>query len=121
VRIVVDENIPGRTVVALRALGHDVIDARESECRGKDDTVLWDFTQRARALLVTTDKGFASLWDQPHSGILIVRLRRPNREKIHERVMTAIGEVAPADWPGLLLVLRDRVRSERRFRPEHER
>lgn len=117
-RFVVDENIPLRTVQELRRDGHVVVDIRETEARGRGDDVLWSLTRHEKAILVTTDKGFAARWNEPHHGILIVRLRQPNRVKIHERVMLACGAVAEADWPGLLLVMRDRVQSSRRARSE---
>jgi hypothetical protein len=41
----------------------------------------------SKALLITTDKGFASRRDESHYGILIVRIKQPTRLKIHQRVM----------------------------------
>jgi hypothetical protein len=42
-----------------------------------------------------------------HSGILIVRLRQPNRWKIHRAVMLALARFQESEWPALLLVVRD--------------
>lgn len=110
-RIVVDENIPLKTVRALRQQGHDVRDIRQTPNEGMDDAELWTLAQGDLRLLITTDKGFGRYRDESHQGILIVRLRRPNRDRIHERVIRAMQQVAEADWPGLLLTMRDRVRS----------
>ena len=112
--IVIDENIPVRTVNELRALGHRVVDARQSPVRAGSDDRLWTFAQSEGALLITTDKGFSLKWAEPHHGVLIIRLRQPNREKIHSRVMLAIRSVPSAEWAGLLLVMRDAVQSSRR-------
>lgn len=60
---------------------------------------------------VTTDKGFVNYRRESHFGILVVRLHQPNERKIHERVMTAIGQFAEKDWNGLLVVMRDVVQS----------
>lgn len=109
--ICVDENIPIITVVELRNLGYDVLDIRGTDAQGVSDEILWQKVQREKRLLITTDKGFASHRRESHSGILIVRLRQPNEEKIHERIMGAVRQVAEEDWPGLLVVMRDVVQS----------
>jgi hypothetical protein len=38
---------------------------------------------------------------------LIVRLRQPNRQKIHQAVMRAIERFEEDEWPGFLVVVRD--------------
>ena len=84
-RILVDENIPHRTGQALRALGHDVLDIRGTPKQGLLDDELWALAQTERRTVVTTDKGFSEHRDDQHQGILIVRLRQPNEERIHAR------------------------------------
>lgn len=113
-RIAVDENVPRRTVQALRDMGHDVTDVRGTPDAGVSDDELWNRVQRESRLLITTDKGFARHWTQPHHGVLIVRLRRPNRVRIHERVMLAMRRFSEQKWPGTLVVMRDRAQSVRR-------
>ncbi|MEA1907380.1 MAG: hypothetical protein U9N12_10630, partial [Euryarchaeota archaeon] len=44
-----------------------------------------------------------------HHGILIVRLKQPNRHKIHERVTQAMNRFVAEEWLGLLVVMRDVV------------
>ena len=75
------------------------------------DNVLWHRIQREGRLLITTDKRFAQYRNEPHHGILIVRLRQPNRHRIHQRVMRAITQFDVEEWPGLLVVMRDTVQS----------
>ncbi len=53
-----DENIPARTVLSLRAMGHEVSDVRGTPDEAANDDDLWRLVQQERALLVTTDKGF---------------------------------------------------------------
>ena len=110
-KIFVDENIPLMTVQTLRDMGHDVLDIRGTVYEGMTDDALWEMVQREGRLLITTDKGFAWYRDRPHHGILIVRLRQPNRHKIHQRVMQAIAQFAAEEWPGLLVTMRDIVQS----------
>ena len=113
-RILVDENIPKVTVHELRVMGHDVLDIRGTERQGMFDDVLWPFAQTERRMLVTTDKGFSEHRDEQHCGILVVRLRQPNEQRIHARIMAAFNQFTEHDWPGLLVVMRDAVQSVHR-------
>jgi len=110
-KIFVDENIPSMTVRALREMGHDVLDIRGTADEGVTDDDIWKIIQRERRLLITTDKGFTQRRSERHHGILIIRLRQPNRRKIHQRVMQAMARFAEEEWPGLLVVMRDLVQS----------
>lgn len=110
-RIFVDENVPLITIGALREMGHDVLDIRGTTKEGMADDALWDMVQQEGRLLVTTDRGFTQHRWEYHHGILIVRLRQPNRRKIHRRVMQAMTRFGPEQWPGLLVVMRDEVQS----------
>lgn len=109
--ICVDENIPLVTVVGLKNLGHDVLDIRGTIEQGLADDLLWEKVQSENRLLITTDKGFANYRAESHYGILIVRLRQPNEQKIHLRIMQAINQYSESEWVGLLIVMRDAVQS----------
>jgi hypothetical protein len=61
--------------------------------------------------LITTDKGFAHHREELHHGILIVRLKQPNRHKIHERVMQAMAQFSAEEWCDSLVVMRDVMQS----------
>lgn len=110
-KICVDENIPIATVAALRALGHEVLDIRKTPRQGMADDLLWELATKERRLLITTDKGFVQHRNESHHGILVIRLRQPNEQKIHERALRAINEFAEDGWRGLTVVVRDNVRS----------
>jgi predicted nuclease of predicted toxin-antitoxin system len=109
--ILVDENIPLMSVSQLRDMGHDVLDIRGTADEGLSDELLWNRVCQQRRLLITTDKGFAHYRDREHHGILIISLRRPNRRKIDERVIEAMRLFSPEQWPGLLVVMRDKAMS----------
>jgi predicted nuclease of predicted toxin-antitoxin system len=113
-KILVDENIPNITVEELRKLGHDVLDVRGTSQQGSEDDELWRLAQAEHRLLITTDKGFAEHRDDAHHGILIVRLRQPNEQRIHARAMAGFGQFEESEWRGLLLVVRDSVQSVKR-------
>jgi len=113
-RILVDENIPNLTVVKLREMGHDVLDIRATERQGMFDDELWSLAQAGQRMLVTTDKGFSEHRDESHYGLLVVRLRQPNEQRIHVRIMAAFRQFTERDWPGFLVVMRDAVQSVHR-------
>lgn len=110
-KIFVDENIPLLTVKELVQQGYDVIDIRGTDDQGITDEVLWQKAQDLGCLLITTDKGFAAHREEPHHGILIIRLKQPSRQKIHQRVLQALKRYTPKQWPGLMVVMRDAVQS----------
>ncbi|HWZ43869.1 MAG TPA: DUF5615 family PIN-like protein [Candidatus Saccharimonadales bacterium] len=116
-KILVDENIPRMTVEALRALGHDVKDVRGTSQQGLPDPDLWQTATVEARLLVTTDKGFTTYRTLPHHGILVVRLRQPNRHKINNAVTQAMQRFQDTEWPNLLVVVRDATMSTSRFTP----
>jgi predicted nuclease of predicted toxin-antitoxin system len=104
-KILVDENIPAMTAYALQESGHDVKDIRGTVLEGAKDVTLWKLAQEESRLLVTTDKGFSQRRHENHQGVLIVRLRRANRRKIHGRVLQAIHQYTPDEWPGLTVII----------------
>jgi len=103
----VDENIPRMTVIRLRELGHDVRDVRGTADQGLKDPDLWSVALAEHRVLVTTDRGFTEFRAVPHFGVLIVRLRQPNRVRIHDAVMLALERFGEPEWSGLLVVVRD--------------
>ncbi len=102
-KIMVDENIPRMTVQALRDRGHDVRDVRGTSDQGAADSDLWQIALSEKRLFITTDRGFGSHRHEPNYGILIVRLRQPNRHRLHERVMEAMSRIPAAEWSSLLV------------------
>ena len=110
-RVLVDEHIPLVTVRALRTMGHDVRDIRGTAHEGLPDDELWAMAQSEERLLVTTDRGFTHHRTESHHGLLIVLLRQPNRDRIHQHIMHSLARVPEADWAGLLVVSRDRSQS----------
>jgi predicted nuclease of predicted toxin-antitoxin system len=110
-RMLVDENIPNMTIQELRENGHDVKDIRGTPDEGLSDDLLWDIALNEKRLLITTDKGFIHRREDYHYGVLIVRLRQPNRKRIHSRVMNGFRRYNEKEWPGKTLIMRDFVQS----------
>ncbi len=113
-RVLVDENIPRITVDALRSRGHDVKDIRGTAGQGISDSDLWALALAEARALITTEKGFTEYPSALHNGILIVRLRQPNREKIHNAIMYVVDRFPEKEWPNLLVVVRDTFMSTSR-------
>lgn len=110
-KILVDKNIPKITFEFLLETGHDVQDIRGTVLEGVDDEFIWRLTQKEKKLLIITDKGFSQYRNAKHSGILIIRLKQPNRFKIHNRVVQAMKQFSDVEWKNLTVVMRDSVQS----------
>lgn len=106
------------TVTALVALGHDVKDIRGTSVQGATDSDLWALAMAEGRALITTDKGFTEYRSVPHHGILVVRLRQPNRHKIHHSVMYVFDRFSDEEWPNPLVVVRDTTMSTSRTEVE---
>jgi predicted nuclease of predicted toxin-antitoxin system len=109
VRILVDENIPKRTVDQLRADGNDVLDLRNTPKEGISDDDIWNLVKRQKRLLITTDKGFLTRRQEMHFGLLVVLLRQPNSQKINQKIFQAFQHFDQREWLGRAVVMRDRV------------
>jgi predicted nuclease of predicted toxin-antitoxin system len=110
-KIFVDENIPAITVRDLRQNGHDIMEIRGTDKEGMTDEDIWKMAQKDGRLLITTDKGFAQKRYKKHNGILIIRLKQPNRLKIHKKVMRAMNLFKEEEWPDLTVVMQDAFHS----------
>lgn len=110
-KIFVDENIPSITVKELRQNGHDIMDIRRTDKEGMTDEDIWKIVQKDRRLLITTDKGFAQKRNEKHNGLIIIRLKQPNRLKIHKKVMHAMDLFKEEEWPGLTVIMQDAFHS----------
>ena len=110
--ILVDENIPMMTVRELREQGSEVTDIRGAGDQGITDGTLWQKAQKGKCLLITTDKGFSRYREELHHGLLIIRLKQPTRLKIHQSILRTLKRYSENEWPGLMVINRDRVQSK---------
>jgi hypothetical protein len=94
----------------------DVRDLGGTPEQGVADIRLWELALSEQRMLVTTDKGFTEHRAEPHYGVLVVRLRQPNRKRIHSAIVNAMKRFREAEWPNLLVVVRDRTMSTSRGR-----
>lgn len=119
-KIKLDENLPDRLVPVLRALGHDLDTVRAERLTGRADLHIWGAAQAATRFLITQDLDFSDLrryTPGTHAGLLLVRLTRPGRNAVFERVSAIFETEDVSNWTGCLVVATDRKIRVRRPTP----
>jgi predicted nuclease of predicted toxin-antitoxin system len=118
-KIKLDENIPTRLVEDLAALGHDVDTAPGEGLAGRPDDHVWRAAQSAERYLVTQDLDFSDtrlFVPGGHWGVLLVRLRRPGRSVLRERILELFRNEPVESWSRCFVVATDskvRIRAAR--------
>ena len=108
-RFLIDENLPGSLVRALRDAAHYAEDLRDVLRRGSTDDEVFEYARASRLTLVTRDVGFGNIAKFPlgtHSGIVLVRF--PNSVlagTVTEAIVRAIAGLSDADVAGNLVVI----------------
>lgn len=72
----VDENLPGEIAEDLVRLGHDADTVNEEGLSGADDIAVVDAARASARILMTLDKGIASVQQYPianHPGVILFR------------------------------------------------
>jgi Domain of unknown function (DUF5615) len=120
VKIKLDENLPGRLVRELAALGHDVDSVRAEHLAGRSDDEVWEAAQSAERFLVTQDLDFSDLrryTPGTHVGLLLVRLAQPGRDALVGRVVLLFATKDVEVWKGCLVVATDHKMRVKRLVP----
>jgi predicted nuclease of predicted toxin-antitoxin system len=124
VKIKLDENLPDRLVAVLTGLGHNVDTVRTEQLTGRADPDVWSAAQAAQRFLITQDLDFSDVrryTPGTHAGLLLVRLTRPGRNALFERVSTVFQTEKIEDWTGCLVVATEQKIRIRRPEPPPER
>ena len=105
-RFLADENIPGRLVAALRALGQDVRWIR-ADAPGADDQAVLALATVEFRVLVTFDKDFGELAGRStlpkETGVILLRVALdPTPEAARQLAGIIVGR---SDWPGHFTVV----------------
>lgn len=106
-KLKLDENLPDRLVQILCGLGHDVDTVRVEHLTGHADPDVWSAAQASHRFLITQDLDFSDMrryTPGTHAGLLIVRLTRPGRNALFERVSSVFSTENIQDWAGCLVV-----------------
>jgi len=106
-KILLDENLPFRLAIRLKTLGHDVRTVYERGLTGHLDREIWDAAQQEGRFLITQDLDFSDarrFIPGSHHGILLIRLRSPNRRNLVERIEELFRDERVSDWGGCFVV-----------------
>jgi predicted nuclease of predicted toxin-antitoxin system len=119
-KIKLDENLPERLVAALVALGHDMDTVRAERLHGHADPRVWSAAQAAQRFFITQDLDFSDMRRYApgtHAGLLLVRLARPGRNALFERIVSVFQTENVDEWKECLVVVTDRKIRVRRPPP----
>ena len=123
-KIKLDENLPDRLVAVLIELGHNVDTVRTEQLAGRADFDVWRAAQAAQRFLITQDLDFSDVrryTPGTHAGLLLVRLSRPGRNALFERVVTVFQTERVEEWTGCLVVATEQKIRIKRPEPSTER
>lgn len=106
-RLLVDENVPIASVIALRSAGHDVYSASESDAGTFDDVLLARANAENR-LLITFDRDFGDLAvHREHAatgGIVLLRIVPTSADEVSSLLTELLGRT-DVTWAGRLSVV----------------
>src|SRR5271170_7168747 len=105
--IKLDENLPLRLATLLKDLAHDVHTPHDERLVGHTDSEIWEAAQKESRFLITQDLDFSDLRrfaPGSHHGILLVRLRSPNRRDLVGRIGELFQKENVSDWARCFVV-----------------
>lgn len=106
-RLLVDENVPFASVLALRTAGHDVYSASESDA-GTFDEVLLARAHTEHRLLITFDRDFGDLAvHQQHAaaaGVILLRFVPKSADEVSILLIDLLSRTDVV-WAGRLSVV----------------
>ncbi len=119
-KIKLDENIPARLIPILVSLGHPTDTVHQEGLTGKPDPRVIKTARNENRFFITQDLDFSDARQLPssgHPGILLVRLRNPDREEVYQKLKTLFETEDATQWQGNLVVVTDS--KIRVYRPKH--
>ena len=106
-KIKLDENLPVSLVETLATLGHDTHSVTGEDLTGCTDIDVWRAAQEEQRLLITQDLDFSDIRrfkPGTHAGLLLVRLTRPGRQGLADRVYELFLTEDTSSWSGCFIV-----------------
>jgi predicted nuclease of predicted toxin-antitoxin system len=110
-KIKLDENLPVRLAALLKKFGHEVRTLHEEGLTGHADAEVWEAAQKESRFLITQDLDFSDsrkFAPGSHHGILLMRLRSPNRKALIERIEEMFHKENIRAWAGCFVVATER-------------
>ncbi len=109
-KLKLDENLPARLATELARLGHDTDTAPQEQLQGQCDERIWEAAQASGRFLITQDLDFSDVRrfkPGTHEGILLVRLKRPTRAGLIQRVSDLFRNEDVETWARCFVVATD--------------
>lgn len=109
-KLKLDENLPEELAAAVAALGHDADNVRLEGFAGHDDGRIWQAAQDSGRFLITQDLDFSDIRKfapGKHCGLMLVRLQRPGRKAVAERIAEAFTAENAESWTQCFVLLTD--------------
>ena len=106
-RLKLDENLPVRAAVALRARGFDVDTVLDEALKGQADPVIWSAAQAEGRFLVTQDLDFSDtrkFAPGTHHGLLLVRLPDVEQWRVTDYLVAWLSDSEAAGWTRCVVV-----------------
>jgi predicted nuclease of predicted toxin-antitoxin system len=110
-KVKLDENLPAQLAARLRDLGHDVDTVHDERLIGVGDMELLRAALTESRFLITQDLDFSDsrrFAPGSHPGILLIRLRSPNRRSLVRRTLELFQTEAVNNWHGCFVVATER-------------
>jgi len=120
-KIKLDENLPHRLADLLKNFGHEIHTLQEEKLSGRSDKEVWEAAQKESRFLITQDLDFSDtrkFAPGSHHGILLLRLRSPNRRALIERIKEIFEKEDVMSWRVCFVVATER--KIRVLRPEQK-
>lgn len=106
-KIKLDENLPVSLALILKHLHHDIHTVADEGLTGCADGEVWEATQRQGRFLITQDLDFSDIRQfipGKHHGVLLVRLRDPDRRSLSFRIQEIFRHEPVSNWAGCFVV-----------------
>ena len=106
-KIKLDQNLPASLAPILKGCQHDIHTTADENLNGCTDGEVWEATQREQRFLVTQDLDFFDVRrfiPGRHHGILLMRLRDPDRRSLIFRLQEIFRHEQVSSWAGCFVV-----------------
>jgi len=107
-RLLVDADVPASVCEALRAEGHDVVDARELPDAPLDDNTIDHIARGQQRILISRDMGFSNFLQYPLSpdyGRIIIRMHQVAPQQIRIAMLKVLRQLSAADLLGAIVIV----------------
>jgi len=110
VKFKLDENLPIEICGLFNSAGHNAVTAIEEGLAGKSDSKIVETCSQEDRVLVTLDVGFAGSFNLSKGlvrGIMLLGLRRADKNSVSRAIQSALGLLASEDISGRVWIVED--------------